>query len=82
MLVIAYVRSNNNMGDCETLSGFGAAERFTVMVPVEQTVNLNFPSPLVWTQHADTDDYYCINVESFGGPTGYTAHVSAYGVRP
>lgn len=82
LLVVAYVRSNSASGDCETLSGFGAAERFTVMVPVGQTVNLNFPSPLVWTQYADTDDYYCINVESFGGPTGYTAHVSAYGFRP
>ena len=82
LLIVAYVRSNSPSGDCETLSGFGAAERFTVMVPVGQTVNLNFPSPLVWTQYADADDYYCINIESFGGPTGYTAHVSAYGFRP
>ena len=82
LLVIAYVKSGSASGDCETLSGFGAAERFTVMVPVGQTVNLNFPSPLVWTQYAGADDYYCINVESYGGPTGYTAHVSAYGFRP
>jgi hypothetical protein len=81
LLVIAYVKSNSTSGDCETLSGFGAAERFTVMVPVGQTVNLNWPSPLVWTQYADADDYYCIDVESFGGPTGYTAHFSAYGYR-
>lgn len=81
LLVIAYVKSNSASGDCETLSGFGAAERFTVMVPVGETVNLNWPSPLVWTQYADANDYYCINVESYGGPTGYTAHFSAYGFR-
>lgn len=81
LLVVAYVRSNQPTGDCETLSGFGAAERFTIMVPVGQTVNLTWPTPLVWTQYADANDYYCINVESFGGPTGYTAHFSAYGFR-
>lgn len=81
LLVVAYVKSNSTTGDCETLSGFGAAERFTVMVPVGQTVNLNWPSPLVWTQYSDANDYYCINVESYGGPTGYTAHVSAYGFK-
>jgi hypothetical protein len=81
LLVVAYVKSNSASGDCEVLSGFGAAERFTIMVPVGQTVNLNFPSPLVWTQYADANDYYCINVESFGGPSGYIAHFSAYGFR-
>lgn len=81
LLVVAYVKSNSTSGDCETLSGFGAAERFTIMVPVGETVNLTWPSPLVWTQYADANDYYCINVESFGGPTGYTAHFSAYGFR-
>ena len=81
LLVVAYVKSNSTSGDCETLSGFGAAERFTIMVPVGQTVNLTWPSPLVWTQYADANDYYCVNVESFGGPTGYTAHFSAYGFR-
>lgn len=82
LLVVAYVKSNSTSGDCETLSGFGAAERFTVMVPVGQTVNITWPSPLNWTQYADANDYYCVNVESFGGPTGYTAHFSAYGFRP
>ena len=81
LLVVAYVKSNSTSGDCETLSGFGAAERFTLMVPVGQTVNITWPSPLVWTQYADSNDYYCVNVESFGGPTGYTAHISAYGFR-
>jgi hypothetical protein len=81
LLVIAYVRSNSPTGDCEGLSGFGAAERFTVMVPVGQTVNLNWPSPLVWTQYADGDDYYCVNVESYGGPSGYVAHLSAFGFK-
>ena len=81
LLVIANVKSNSTSGDCETLSGFGAAERFTVMVPVGQTVNITWPTGLVWTQYADANDYYCIDVESFGGPTGYTAHFSAYGYR-
>ena len=81
LLVVAYVKSNSTTGDCETLSGFGAAERFTIMVPVGQTVNLTWPTGLFWTQYADANDYYCINVESFGGPTGYTAHFSAYGYR-
>jgi hypothetical protein len=81
LMVIAYVRSDTS-GDCETLSGFGAAERFTLIVPVGQTVNINWPTPLLWTQYADQNDFYCINVESFGGPTGYTAHVSAYGFTP
>ena len=81
LLVVAYVKSNSVSGDCETLSGFGAAERFTVMVPVGTTENITWPTGLVWTQYADADDFYCINVESFGGPTGYTAHFSAYGYR-
>jgi len=81
LLVIAYIKSNSATGDCETLSGFGAAERFTVMVPVGQTVNLNWPSGLVWSQYSDSNDFYCIDVESYGGPSGYTAHVSAFGYR-
>ena len=81
LLVVAYVKSNSATGDCETLSGFGAAERFTIMVPVGQTVNLNWPTGLHWTQYADANDYYCVNVESYGGPSGYTAHFSAYGYR-
>jgi hypothetical protein len=81
LLFIAYVKSASTSGDCEGLSGFGAAERFTVMVPVGQTVNLNWPSPLVWTQYAGSGDYYCIDVESYGGPSGYTVHISAFGFR-
>jgi hypothetical protein len=82
LLFIAYIKSNSASGDCEGLSGFGAAERFTAMVPVGQTVNLNFPSPLTWSQYADADDYYCVDVESYGGPSGYTVHISAYGFKP
>lgn len=81
LLFVAYVKSNSTTGDCETLSGFGAAERFTVMVPIGTTTNITWPTGLTWTQYADANDYYCINVESFGGPTGYTAHVSAWGFR-
>ena len=79
ILVVAYVKSDSTSADCETLSGFGAAERFTVMVPVGDTVNVTWPSPLQYTAYADTNDFYCINVESFGGPTGYTVHVSGAG---
>lgn len=79
LLVIAYVKTDSTSGDCETLSGFGAAERFTLIVPVGETINVTYPSPLQWTAYADANDYYCIVVESFGGPTGYTAHVSASG---
>lgn len=82
LLFIAYVKQDSPSGDCETLSGFGAAERFTVMVPVGTTENITWPTGLVWTQYADANDFYCINVESYGGPTGYIAHVSAYGYRP
>lgn len=76
-----YVKQNSASGDCEGLSGFGAAERFVVMVPVGQTINLNFPSTLTWTQYADADDYYCINAVSGGGPSGYITHIAAYGFR-
>jgi hypothetical protein len=78
---IAYVKSNSASGDCETLSGFGAAERFTVMVPVGTTVNLTWPSGMTWTQYADANDFYCIDVDSYGGPASYVAHVSAWGFK-
>jgi hypothetical protein len=82
LLFIAYVKSNSTSGDCETLSGgFGAAERFTVMVPVGQTVNVTFPTPLQYTQYADSNDYWCFDVESYGGPSGYTAHVTVSGFK-
>lgn len=81
LMFIAYVKSNSTSGDCEGLSGFGAAERFVVMVPVGQTVNVTWPSALVWTQYADSNDYYCIDAESYGGPTGYGVHIAAYGYK-
>jgi hypothetical protein len=81
LLFIAYVKSASTTGDCEGLSGFGAAERFTVMVPVGETVNLTFPTALSWTQYAGANDFYCIDVESYGGPSGYIAHIGAFGFR-
>jgi hypothetical protein len=81
LLFIAYVKSDSSTGDCEGLSGFGAAERFTVMVPTGQTVNITWPSALSWTQYADSNDFYCIDAEAYGGPSGYTAHISAYGFK-
>ena len=77
--VIVYV-SDSNTGNCLTLSGasFGAAERFVVTVPVGQTINLTYPTPLVYTAYAGTGKRYCVDVEG-QGPSGFTGHISASG---
>jgi hypothetical protein len=72
--------SDSGAGDCVALTGasFGAAERFRVFVPVGQTVNLAYPTPLVCTAYGSTGDRYCVDV-SGSGPTGYSAYIAASG---
>lgn len=72
--------SDSGSGDCVNLSGanFGAAERFLVTVPVGQTTNVTYPTPLVYTAYGSTGDKYCVDVEG-SGPSGYAAYVSASG---
>jgi hypothetical protein len=72
--------SDSGAGDCVALTGasFGAAERFRVFVPVGQTVNLAYPTPLVYTAYGSTGDRYCVDV-SGSGPTGYSAYIAASG---
>lgn len=78
----AYIRKDSASGDCETLDGFAAGERFAAVVPVGQTINLTFPSTLRWTEYADANDYYCIVAETSNAtPAGYTAYVAAYGFK-
>lgn len=57
---------------------FGAAERFLVYVPVGQTTNVTYPTPLVYTAYGSRGDKYCVDVEG-SGPSGYIAYVSASG---
>lgn len=77
--VIVYV-SDTNLGNCLNLTGasFGAAERFVVTVPVGQTVNLTYPTPLVFSAYAGANRRYCVDVEGTG-PSGYVGHISASG---
>lgn len=76
--VQVYVSSTSG-GDCQTLGGsFGAAERFLVYVPVGQTTNVTYPTPLVYTAYGSRGDKYCVDVEG-SGPSGYIAYVSASG---
>lgn len=65
---------------CDDLGGggFGAAERFTIVVPVGQTVVETFPSPLTWTAYGTGEDRFCVQV-SGSGPTGWSAYVLANG---
>ncbi len=82
--VIVHVQvyvSSSGSGNCITLTGgsFGAAERFTVAVPVGQTLNITYPTPLVYTAYGSSGDLYCVDVESQGGPSGYSAVISASG---
>jgi hypothetical protein len=80
LLSVQVYVSDSSAGDCTTLSGalFGAAERFRVSVPVGQTVNIPYPTPLVYTAYGSTGDKYCVDVDG-SGPSGYTAYVSASG---
>ncbi len=61
-----------------TGASFGAAERFVVTVPVGQTLNVTYPTPLVYSAYAAAGKRYCVDVEGTG-PAGYTAHISASG---
>ncbi len=65
---------------CDDLSGgsFGAAERFTIVVPVGGTVVETFPSPLTWSQYGEGNDPFCVQV-SGSGPSGWTAYILANG---
>ncbi len=64
----------NNTGG----GGFGAAERFTIVVPVGGTVVETFPTPLSWTQYGQGEDKFCVQV-SGSGPSGWSAHILANG---
>jgi hypothetical protein len=49
-------------------------------VPIGQTVNLTYPSPLVLTQYASDTDVWCVNAAvSRAPPAGYMVHVSGSG---
>jgi hypothetical protein len=73
-----YVASAGSSGNCDTLSGFGAAERFNVVVPMGETLQLNWPTPLVYSAYAQAGHLYCVRV-SASGPAGFTLYVSANG---
>jgi len=77
--VIVYV-SDTSSGNCLTLTGasFGAAERFVLTVPVGQTVNVVYPTPLVYSAYASAGRRFCIDVEG-SGPSGYVGHIHASG---
>jgi uncharacterized membrane protein len=72
--------SDSSSGDCVALTGatFSAAERFTVAVPVGQSLNITYPTPLVYTAYGSTGNKYCVDV-SGSGPSGWSAEVSASG---
>jgi hypothetical protein len=81
--LVAHVKANSVSGDCETLAGFTAlGEQVKVDVAVGQSINLTWPTPLVWTGLADADDFYCVDVYTFGGPASYQLHTGAYGFTP
>jgi hypothetical protein len=72
--------SDSSSGDCVALTGatFSAAERFTVAVPVGQSLNITYPTPLVYTAYGSAGNRYCVDV-SGSGPSGWSAEVSASG---
>jgi hypothetical protein len=81
MFVTAY-SSSTPSDTCSDISGgnFGAGERFVVLVPIGQTVNLTYPTPLVYTAYADDPDLWCIAAAASGSPpAGYMVHVSGSG---
>jgi hypothetical protein len=79
VFVIVYV-SDSDAGNCLALTGasFGAAERFVVTVPVGETLNVTYPTPLVLSNYADANIRYCVDVEG-SGPPSYVAHISGSG---
>ena len=79
LFVIVYV-SDSDTGNCLALTGasFAAAERFVVTVPVGQTVNITYPTPLVLSNYADANIRYCVDVEG-SGPSSFVAHISGSG---
>jgi hypothetical protein len=81
--IVATIKANSTTGDCHTGAGFTSlGEQVKVNIPVGTTLNLTWPTPLLWTSSADADDFFCINVVALGGPAGYTLHVAAYGFTP
>lgn len=72
--------SDSTSGDCVTLSGggFGAAERFLFQVPVGQTVQLTWPSPLVLSDYGE-DRLVCIDAQINGGVSSPTVSLFASG---
>lgn len=55
---------------------FGAAERFTIYVPVGETTHMAYPTPLTYSAYATSGDRLCVYV-SATGPTGWQARISA-----
>lgn len=78
--VHAQVLVGGPTSSCSNLGagGFGAAERFTIVVPVGGTVVETFPSALSWTQYGEGEDTFCVQL-SGNGPAGWSAYVLANG---
>ena len=76
----AQVLVGDPTANCDNIGGggFGAAERFTIVVPVGETVVETFPSPLTWTAYGQGADKFCVQLTG-SGPTGWSAYVLANG---
>jgi hypothetical protein len=69
---------NTGTGDCSTLTGFGAAERFLAMIPVGETLHLAYPTPLVYSSYTASGHTFCV-AASGSGPSGWKLWISGTG---
>ncbi len=76
--ISAQVYVGSPPGDCTNLAGFGAAERFTIFVPANNTVVETFPSPMTWTQYGQPDDTFCVKLTG-SGSSGWLVSILANG---
>ena len=78
--VTAYVGPVN--GNCDTLSGFAAGERFPVLVQTSQPLHLTWPTPLIWSSFSNAaGGTLCVFVHATSGPSGWALDVAANGFR-
>lgn len=74
--------SDTASGDCTTLTGgnFGAAERFRIQVPVGDTVQLTWPSPLVLSHWGSPTNLVCVDAGfGSGAPSSSSVYLFASG---
>lgn len=66
---------------CSNIGGgdFGAAERFSLTVPIGDTHQQVYPTPLVYSAYAEKGDRLCVVVSASSTSSGWSADIAAQG---